>query len=535
MGTGRPTGGRLVLVTIGIVLAMFLTVLDQTIVGTALPRIVAELQGLELYAWVLTAYMVASTTMVPISGKLGDLFGRKPLLITGMAGFVLSSALCGQAGDMNALIASRAMQGLFGGITFSTVFASIADLYPPAGRARVHGVFAALFGIASVVGPVIGGFLTDSLSWRWIFYVNLPVGAVAIAFVLVTMPAVRVTARKTWRDIDLAGAALLGAGLVPLLIGLSITRDHAWTSPEVLVLLGCSVIALLSFVAVESRVREPIVPLELFRNRTFAVACLTGFLVMIGFFGAIVYVPLLYQGVLGLPATESGLLLTPMMAGIIAGSVTSAQLLVRLPRYRYVGTAGIALLVLGLWLLSRVAPGAAETQVVIALVCVGLGAGLTFPLYLNSAQSAVAPRYLGVVTSQVQFWRSVGGAIGTAVLGAVLSHRLPDRVSAEVTALQLPQQIAGALPQGGGAQALFDPTAIALARASLAGQALAAFESVLGAVRSALALTLQEIFLFAAGAVAIGIVFSLFLDDVPILREHPKPAPAEQPAAAFGG
>lgn len=531
----RPTGGKLVLVTVGIALAMFLAALDQTIVGTALPRIVADLQGLELYAWVLTAYLVTSTTMTPISGKLGDLFGRKPLLITGMVGFVLASALCGQAGDMNALIASRAVQGVFGGILFSTVFASIADLYAPARRARIQGMFGGIFGIASVIGPVVGGFLTDSLNWRWIFYVNVPVGAIAIAFVMVTMPSVRATVRKTWRDIDLAGAALLAAGLVPFLIGFSLTRDHAWTSPVVLGPLGFSVVALVAFVFVEARVREPIVPLSLFRNRTFAVACIAGFLVTVGFFGAIVYVPLVYQGILGLPATNSGLLLTPMMAGIITGALTSGQLMTRLPRYRYVGTAGITLLVLGLWLLSRVRPGAAEMQVVTALIIVGLGTGLTFPLYLNSVQSAVDAKYVGVVTSQVQFWRNVGGTIGTAVLGSVLSQRLPERVSAEVAALQLPAGLGVAVPQGGSAQALFDPAAIALARAGLPTPALAAFESVLAAVRSALALTLEEIFLFGAVAVAIALPISLFLDDVPLSREHRTAADgSEQPAPVLG-
>ena len=529
MTTERPTGGRLLLVTIGIGLAMFLAALDQTIVGTALPRIVAELSGLELYAWVLTAYLVTSTTMTPIAGKLGDLFGRKPLLIAGMIGFVIASALCGQAGDMNALIASRALQGVFGGVLFATVFASIADLYPPTRRARIQGMFGGIFGIASIVGPVVGGFLTDNLDWRWIFYVNVPVGAIAIAFVLVTMPSVRVAQRKTWRDIDLAGAALLTAGLVPMLIGFSITRDHAWTSPEVLGLLGFSVLALVAFVVVESRVREPIVPLGLFRNRTFAVACVAGFLVTVGFFGAVVYVPLVYQGILGLAATNSGLLLTPMMAGIITGALASGQLMTRMRRYRYVGTAGIALLIVGLWLLSRVRPGAAETQVVTALVIVGLGTGLTFPLYLNSVQSALEPRYLGVVTSQVQFWRNVGGTIGTAVLGSVLSHRLPERVSAEVAALRIPSGVP--VPQGGSAQALFDPAAIAAARASLPPPALAAFEQVLEAVRRALALTLEEIFVFGLVAVAVAIPVSLFLDDVPLSREHP--VPTEQPA--FGG
>ena len=528
----RPTGGRLALVTIGVGLAMFLAALDQTIVGTALPRIVADLRGLELYAWVLTAYLVTSTTMTPIAGKLGDLFGRKPLLIAGMVGFVLASALCGQAGDMNGLIVSRGIQGIFGGILFASVFASIADLYAPARRARIQGAFGGIFGIASVVGPVVGGYLTDSLSWRWIFYVNVPVGAIAIAFVMLTMPSVRASVRKTWRDIDLAGAALLAAGLVPMLIGFSITRDHAWTSPEVLGLLAFSAVALAAFVLVESRVDEPIVPLHLFRNRTFAVACLAGFLVTIGFFGAIVYVPLIYQGVLGLAATNSGLLLTPMMAGIATGSIASGQLMLRLRRYRYIGTVGMALVALGLGLLSRVRPGAAELQVIFALVIVGFGTGLTFPLYLNSVQSAVERRYLGVVTSQVQFWRNVGGTIGTAVLGSVLSQRLPERVEIEVAALRLPPQLAGAFPQGGSAQALFDPAAIAAARAALPPTALPAFEGILTAVRTALALTLEEIFLYGASAAVIGLAVSVFLDDVPILREHP--VPAAETAPAFG-
>jgi EmrB/QacA subfamily drug resistance transporter len=530
MPAEQLTRGRLVLVTVGIGLAMFLAALDQTIVGTAMPRIVADLRGLDLYAWVLTAYLVTSTTMTPIAGKLGDLFGRKPLLLVGMAGFVLSSALCGLAGDMIQLIAYRGLQGIFGGILFSTVFASIADLYAPEKRARIQGMFGGIFGLASVIGPVVGGYLTDTLSWRWIFYVNLPVGVLAVAFVLLTMPAVR--ARVTgWADIDILGAVVLAAGLIPLLIGFSITRDHAWTSPEVLGLLAFSVVALLVFGFIEARAREPIVPLALFRNRTFAVACLAGFLVTVGFFGVIVYVPLLYQGVLGVAATNSGLLLTPMMAGLITGSIISGQLMVRIPRYRYIGTVGISLILYGLWLLAQVRVGTAEIEVVRDLIIVGFGVGTTFPLYLNSVQSAVSPEFTGVVTSQVQFWRNVGGTIGTAILGSVLSQRLPQNVSTEVAALGLPEQVRAALPQGASAQALFDPAAIATARASLPPQAVAAFEQVLQAVRVALAATLHDLFLLGAVTVALAIVVSVFLDDVPIRR---RAAPVREPAPAFG-
>src|SRR5438477_7788020 len=314
-----------ILATIGVALALFLAALDQTIVGTALPRIVAELSGLEYYGWVVTDYMVTSTTLTPIAGKLGDLFGRKPFLLVGMIGFVLASALCGQAQNMTELVAFRGIQGIFGGVLFASVFATLADLFPPHVRARMQGIFGGIFGLASVVGPVVGGYLTDNVGWRWVFYVNVPVGLAAILVVLFAMP--RVEHRASWRDIDFLGAGALTAGLAPLLAAFSITRDHAWGSPEVLGLLGVGVVMLAVFYILEQRTDHPIVPFVLFKNRTFAVAVIAGFLVAVGMFGAIVYVPLVYQGVLGIPATNSGLLITPMMVGLVVGSATTGQLL----------------------------------------------------------------------------------------------------------------------------------------------------------------------------------------------------------------
>src|SRR5512135_299299 len=326
---GLMTRNRRILVTAGVMLALLLAALDATIVGTALPRIVADLHGLDYFAWVVTAYLVAETVMTPIAGKLGDLFGRKPLLI-----------------------AFRAAQGIFGGTLIATVFASVADIYPPVARARMIGVLGGVFGLASVIGPTLGGYLTDHLSWRWVFYVNAPVGAVALLFVFLTMPRVRTAA--TWRRIDFAGAASLASGLVPLLIAFSITRDHAWTSPEVVTLLAVAAIALAGFVIVERRATDPIVPLGLFRNRTFAVSVATSFVAGIGLFGAVVFVPLLYQGVLGTSATDSGALLTPLVAGLIAASIVTGQLMAHVRSYRFIGTAGIVILAAGLWLLSQI-------------------------------------------------------------------------------------------------------------------------------------------------------------------------------------
>src|SRR5437867_6996574 len=263
--SGEMTRRARILATVGVALALFLAALDQTIVGTALPSIVAEINCLDFYAWVATAYLVTSTILTPIAGKLGDLFGRKPFLLAGMIGFVIASALCGQAQNMAELVAFRALQGVFGGVLFASVFATIADLYSPAQRARLQGVFAGIFGIASVVGPVIGGYLTDNLSWRWVFYVNVPVGVLAIVVVFLTLPSVRHSA--SWRDIDFAGAFTLAATLVPLLIALSITRDHEFTSPEVLGLLLVAAVTASLFLVIEPRDPHPVVPFHLWRPR----------------------------------------------------------------------------------------------------------------------------------------------------------------------------------------------------------------------------------------------------------------------------
>ncbi|TME20390.1 MAG: MFS transporter, partial [Chloroflexi bacterium] len=393
----------------------------------------------------------ASTIMVPIAGKLGDLFGRKPFLLAGMIGFVVASALCGQSHSMLELVAFRTIQGLFGGMLFATVFAVIGDLFPPARRARLAGLFGAVFGLSSIIGPTAGGYITDTWGWRWVFYVNLPVGLVAVLLVVPTMPFVRSSA--SIRDIDFPGAAALIAGLIPLMVALSITRDHAWTSPEVLGLLGAAAVLLVVFFILELRSDHPIVPFGLFKDSTFSVSMIVGFLSGFAMFGSIVFVPLVYQGVLGVTATNSGQLLTPMMLGLIVASTLTGQVMVRIRYYRFLGTAGIAVMMLGMWLLSQVTVSTPKLEVVRDIVIVGAGLGTTFPLYLTAVQSALPRQFLGVASSQVQFWRQIGGTIGTAVLGSVLSQQLPVHVGEEVASLHLPAQAARFLPSAGGSAA----------------------------------------------------------------------------------
>jgi EmrB/QacA subfamily drug resistance transporter len=494
---------RIILATAGTMLALLLAALDQTIVGTAIPRIVADLNGLDRLAWVTTAYLVTSTTMTPIAGKLGDLFGRKPFLLVGMIGFVAASALCGLSQDMTQLIAFRGIQGIFGGVLFATVFTVIGDLFPPEQRGRAQGLFGAVFGLSSVVGPTAGGFITDHWSWRWVFEVNIPVGIVAVAVVMAGLPYVR--SKASWRDIDFWGAFTLSAGVVPMLIALSITRDHAWTSPQVMGLLAFAAVMLAAFVFVESRVEHPIVPLVLFKNPTFTVSMIVGFLTAFGMFGSILFTPLVFQGVLGISATNSGALITPMMFGLIAASTLTGFLMKRIKYYRFLGTVGVAVMIFGMWLLSQITPASAEWHVVVDLIVVGLGIGVTFPLYLTAVQVAMPRKYLGVASSQIQFWRNLGGTVGSSILGAVLANRLPDYLKTRVADLHLPPQVLANLPKGGSANSILDPT--------LLSKLPAAF---VHAIRLALSDTLHDIYVFAGVVLVVALVSTVFLREVPL-------------------
>jgi EmrB/QacA subfamily drug resistance transporter len=413
---------RLAIVTFGLLLSAAISALDTSIVATAMPRIIAELSGLEYYAWVTTAYLVTSTTIIPISGKLGDLFGRKRFVQVGIVGFLISSAVCGVAASMPQLIIARAVQGVFGGIVTSSVFASFADLFLPVTRAKIQGLFASVFATASIAGPILGGILTDAFGWRYVFYVNIPVGLVASLIVAFTMPRIRTNSKLS--QIDLRGALLLTAGLVPLLVALSETREAGWTSPVTLGLLAVAAVMLTAFVVAERSAAHPIMPLNLFRIPTFPVAVAVSFLAAFAMFGSNIFVPLVYQGLLGLSATQSGALLTPRMVAMVIASLTSGQIVTRVTHYRYVGAAGLVSMAFGLFLLSRVHVGSSEIDVILALIFIGIGFGSNQPIYQNAVQSAVPHEVVGVASSQVQFWRSLGQTVGVAVMGAVLTIRI---------------------------------------------------------------------------------------------------------------
>src|SRR6202158_5764369 len=485
----------LILTVGGLMLGLLLAALDQTIVGTAMPRIVAELHGFEHYAWVTTAYLLTSTAVVPISGKLSDLYGRKMFLIGSSGMFVLTSALCGLSQDMTQLIVFRGLQGLAGGVLTSTVFTVISQIFPPAERGRIQGVFSGIFGLASIVGPLLGGYLTDNLSWRWVFYVNLPVGLIALTVLWFSFPNVRPVLRE--RRIDYLGAGTLVAGVVPLLLALSWGgNDYPWNSPTILGLFGVAAVMLVAFIWVERRAAEPIIPLSLFRNGIVTVSVLALMLMAIGMFGTILFIPLFIQGVIGTTATQSGTVMMPMMIVMITASILGGQIISRTGRYKMIGLFGMCVMTLGLFLLSGMGPDTDYLTVVRNMIIVGMGLGPTMPVFTLAAQNAVKMSQLGVVTSLTQFSRSIGSTLGVAVFGTILTNRFAPAVLAA-----LPSEVKAALPadrlaQFLNPQALLNPQAAELMRQQLlalgpSGAQL--YDLVLTAIKLALVSALHDV------------------------------------------
>jgi EmrB/QacA subfamily drug resistance transporter len=402
------------------------------------------------------------------------------------------------------------------------VFTVLADIFTPQTRARMQGVFGGVFGLASVIGPTTGGFITDNWGWRWVFYVNVPVGVIGIALLWAFLPYVRTKA--SWRNIDFAGAGMLAVGLTPILLALSNTNTYGWTGWQTLVPLIGGIAVLIAFVFVEIREKEPIIPMSLFKNRAFAVSILVGFIAAFGMFGTIIFVPLVYQGVMGISATNSGALITPLMFALIGASIITGQLMVRIKQYQYLGTVGAAIMAVGMFLLSQVSIHSTYVEVTASLVLVGVGLGTTMPLYIQAVQSAVERRYLGVVTSNIQFARNVGGTIATAIFGSILANRLGPNIKSQIEAAHLPASVGNSFNAGtASAQQIFNPAHLAAARAALPAAAQPLFDQAIIAVKAGLAMTLQEMFLIGTVAILLSVVASLFMPNVPLLAAKKRP------------
>jgi EmrB/QacA subfamily drug resistance transporter len=421
---------RFRLIFAALLLVLLLASLDQTIVSTALPTIVGDLGGVSHLSWVVTAYLLASTIVAPLYGKLGDLYGRKLVLQVAIVLFLIGSALCGIAQNMPELIAFRALQGLGGGGLMVTTTATIGDLVPPRDRGRYQGYFGGVFGVSTVVGPLIGGFFVDHLSWRWIFYINLPIGGIALAVIAIAFHA---RPERVKHSIDYLGAALLAGGLSAVVLFTSLGgTTYAWGSTQMLVLAVLGVVLLVGFVFAEMRAAEPILPMTLFKNRTFSVTSAIGFIVGVSLFGSITYLPLYLQIVKGYTATGSGLLLTPMMGGVLLTSIASGNIISRTGRYRPFPIMGTAIGAVAIFLLSRLAVSTPIWLAAIYLFVLGLGLGMVMQVLVLAAQNAVPYKLLGVATSGSTLFRQIGGSIGVSIFGAIFANQLATELASRL-------------------------------------------------------------------------------------------------------
>jgi EmrB/QacA subfamily drug resistance transporter len=415
-------GRQLNIVFGGLMLVMLIASLDSTVVSTALPTIVGDLGGLNHISWVVTAYLLAQTVVTPLYGKLGDLYGRKIVLQTGIVLFVIGSALCGLSKNMPELIAFRAFQGLGGGGLIVSAQAAVGDVVAPRQRGKYQGLFGAVFGLAFVVGPLLGGTITTNLSWRWIFYINLPIGAISLVVLGAGLPKMK---RGLDHRIDYLGTTVLAAGLSALVLFVSLGgTSFRWVSPEILGLAAAAVVMLAVFVFVELRVKEPVLPMRLFKNSVFSTTSLVALLLGFAMFGSITYLPLYFQVVKGATPTGSGLQLLPMMAGRLIASIGSGRIISRTGKYRVYPIVGTAIMTVGLYLLSHLNASTSAVTAAAFMFILGIGIGLVMQVLVIAVQNAVDYSELGVATSGNNLFRTVGSAVGTAIVGAVFANQL---------------------------------------------------------------------------------------------------------------
>jgi EmrB/QacA subfamily drug resistance transporter len=521
-----------------VLIGMFLAALDQTVVGTALPVIVTDLRGNDVYIWAFTGYLVTATVSGPLYGKLSDIFGRRPFFVLGVSIFLLGSALAAISGTMWQFIAFRSLQGLGAGALFPISIAIIGDIFSPSERGKYLGFFGAVFGLSSLIGPAIGGLITDNFGWHWIFLVNLPIGAAVLFVIWRILPTVR--DKDADRHIDYLGAAVFIAALVPILIGLTNKQFGQWTDPQVGGLIALGLALGVVFVWVESRAKEPILPLSLFRIRAFTASVIAMFLAMMGFFAAIVFLPRWYQVVAGTSATESGYQILPLLGGLIISATVAGQLVARTGRYKTLIVVSLVALAGGLFLLTNLRPDTPGPLVWLWMGIAGIGIGPTFAVFTLVVQNVVPVRDLGVGTSSITLFQQVGGTVGLAITGSIFGSVLLEEMPRQIAAAGVPPQFADQFAQGG-ASTLNNVAGVGDLGASILAQVPAALRAQVEPLVPAIVKGIHEAFSIATAATfVVGIATALLAAVVVLVflpagrmgeREEasrPSPAPSRE-------
>ncbi len=534
-----------------VLLGLFLVALDQTIVGTALPRIVTELGGNDLYTWVVTIYLLTSTITVPFYGKLSDIYGRRPMLMIGISLFLIGSVLSGLSQEMWQLILFRGVQGLGAGALFPIALAVIGDLFTPAERGKYQGLFGAVFGISFLIGPGLGGFLTDNVSWHWIFFVNVPVGIISLAVIWRLLPTIKRSSAS--KNLDYLGALVFTVAIGFLLVGLTNKQTGDWADLVVgdFIAIGLALSAL--FVLVESRAKEPIVPLDLWRNGTYVSSILATFFVSFGFFGAIIFLPRWFQVVRQETATASGYLIFPMLIGLIGSSIVAGALVSRTGKYKALVMAGLLSMTVGITLLTQLRADTEYPMLFLWMFVAGLGIGPTLSVFTIIVQNAVPFAKLGVATSNLTFFRQIGGSVGLAIAGTRFGEGLIEELPAQTDAVfasmagQAPEAARPAIEQfqaafnasiqGGQGIDLNNQAGVGKSfGGAIVGQVPESFQGFIQpfvaqfdqAFANAMSLAIANTFWIAVGATALGLMAGLFMRELPLRRT----SGAEQPAAA---
>lgn len=532
-----------IIIMIAVMSGLFLAALDQTIVGTALPKILQDFNALEQLSWVVTAYLLTSTIATPIAGKLSDLYGRRKLLLGGIVIFILASLFCGAAQNIEQLIAARALQGIGGGILFANAFSVIGDLFNARERSKWQGIIGAVFGIASLVGPLLGGYLTDAhgvfgltTDWRWTFLINIPVGIVSFALIARYLPTMNAKKNVV---IDYLGAGLLSAALAALVLACSLggTEGWAWNSWQIVSMFAGALAFSAAFIWTELRAKEPIIPMHLFKQPIYSLIAVLMVLFGMAFFGAIIYIPTFAQQVLHYSATNSGIIILPMVLGLTVGSIVVGQIINKTGKYKMFMVAGLAVATVGIWTLTGLDPSSSYWDLTWRMALAGIGMGMSMPIFTVAAQNAVDQKDLGVASSGVQLFRSIGSTVGLAILGSVMNNALTQKL----TNIQEDPFVKIASQSGNGDQFKnFDINALqgflsakdlVVAKLAELPQALqqTAIDALNGFVKTlelALASSITQIFVISAIVMAIAVIISLFVKEIP-LKHHDDVPPVE--------